>query len=136
MGGRSVLMSPTAFLQRPIRWLQTIHEYRATISGAPNFAYDFCARRTKPEERAGLDLSRWRLAFCGAEPIRPETLQMFAETFREFGFRSQAFYPCYGLAETTLLWPGQITATSRSSSPSIAKHWPNIAWRAWADRKR
>jgi acyl-CoA synthetase (AMP-forming)/AMP-acid ligase II/acyl carrier protein len=106
MGGRSVLMSPTAFLQRPIRWLQTIHEYRATISGAPNFAYDFCARRTKPDERAGLDLSRWRLAFCGAEPIRPETLSLFAETFQEFGFRSQAFYPCYGLAETTLLAAG------------------------------
>jgi acyl-CoA synthetase (AMP-forming)/AMP-acid ligase II/acyl carrier protein len=106
MGGRSVLMSPTAFLQRPIRWLQTIHEYRATISGAPNFAYDFCARRTKPEERAGLDLSRWRLAFCGAEPIRPETLSLFAETFHEFGFRSRAFYPCYGLAETTLLAAG------------------------------
>ena len=68
MGGRSVLMSPTAFLQRPIRWLQTIHEYEATISGAPNFAYDLCARRTKPEDREGLDLSAWRLAFCGAEP--------------------------------------------------------------------
>ena len=69
MGGRSVLMSPTAFLQRPMRWLEAIHEYRATISGAPNFAYDFVARRTKPEERAKLDLGMWRLAFCGAEPI-------------------------------------------------------------------
>jgi acyl-CoA synthetase (AMP-forming)/AMP-acid ligase II/acyl carrier protein len=106
MGGRSVLMSPTAFLQRPIRWLQVISEYRATISGAPNFAYDFCARRAKPEERVDLDLSRWRLAFCGAEPIRPETLDLFAETYSANGFRSQAFYPCYGLAETTLLAAG------------------------------
>jgi acyl-CoA synthetase (AMP-forming)/AMP-acid ligase II/acyl carrier protein len=106
MGGRSVLMSPTAFLQRPIRWLQTIHQYHATISGAPNFAYDLCARRTKPEEREGLDLSRWRLAFCGAEPIRPDTLKLFADTFAASGFRSKAFYPCYGLAETTLLAAG------------------------------
>jgi acyl carrier protein len=106
MGGRSVLMSPTAFLQRPIRWLRTISDYRATISGAPNFAYDFCARRTKPDERAGLDLSRWRLAFCGAEPIRSETLNLFAETYSVSGFRAQAFYPCYGLAETTLLAAG------------------------------
>ncbi len=70
MGGRSVLMSPTAFLQRPMRWLEAIHQYKATISGAPNFAYDFVARRTKPDEREKLDLGMWRLAFCGAEPIR------------------------------------------------------------------
>ena len=106
MGGRSVLMSPTAFLQRPMRWLQAIHDYRATISGAPNFAYEYCVRRTTPEERAGLDLSRWRLAFCGAEPIRAETLQHFAEAFAPAGFRMEAFYPCYGLAETTLLAAG------------------------------
>jgi acyl-CoA synthetase (AMP-forming)/AMP-acid ligase II/acyl carrier protein len=106
MGGRSVLMTPTTFLQRPIRWLQAIHEYGAIISGAPNFAYDLCARRTKPEEREGLDLSRWRLAFCGAEPIRPDTLSLFTEAFAASGFRSHAFYPCYGLAETTLLAAG------------------------------
>lgn len=106
MGGRSVLMSPTAFLQRPMRWLQAIHEYKATISGAPNFAYDYCARRTNPEDRAGLDLSKWRLAFCGAEPIRAETLQLFAETYAGCGFSPTAFYPCYGLAETTLLAAG------------------------------
>jgi acyl carrier protein len=106
MGGRSVLMSPTAFLQRPMRWLQAIHDYRATISGAPNFAYDYCARRTKPEERNKLDLGTWRLAFCGAEPIRAETFHLFAEAMRPCGFRSQALYPCYGLAETTLLAAG------------------------------
>ncbi len=106
MGGRSVLMSPAAFLQRPMRWLQAISDYRATISGAPNFAYEYCVRRTTPEERAALDLSHWRLAFCGAEPIRAETLQHFADAFGAAGFRMDAFYPCYGLAETTLLAAG------------------------------
>jgi acyl-CoA synthetase (AMP-forming)/AMP-acid ligase II/acyl carrier protein len=106
MGGRSVLTSPTAFLQRPLRWLEAIHEYRATISGAPNFAYDYCARRSKPEERAKLDLSKWRLAFCGAEPIRAETFALFAEAMRPCGFQSKSLYPCYGLAEATLLAAG------------------------------
>jgi acyl-CoA synthetase (AMP-forming)/AMP-acid ligase II/acyl carrier protein len=106
MGGRCVLMSPTAFLQRPMRWLQAIHDYRAIVSGAPNFAYEYCVRRTTVEERAQLDLSRWRLAFCGAEPIRAETLTHFVETFRPAGFKMQSFYPCYGLAEATLLAAG------------------------------
>jgi acyl-CoA synthetase (AMP-forming)/AMP-acid ligase II/acyl carrier protein len=106
MGGRSVLMSPAAFLQRPMRWLQAISDYRATISGAPNFAYEYCVRRTTPDQRATLDLSHWRLAFCGAEPIRAETLQHFADAFGGVGFRMDAFYPCYGLAETTLLAAG------------------------------
>ena len=106
MGGRSVLMSPTAFLQRPMRWLQAIHDYRAIISGAPNFAFEYCVRRTTVEERSQLDLTRWRLAFCGAEPIRCETLYNFAEAFGGAGFRLEAFYPCYGLAETTLLAAG------------------------------
>jgi acyl-CoA synthetase (AMP-forming)/AMP-acid ligase II/acyl carrier protein len=106
MGGRCVLMSPTAFLQRPMRWLQTIHDYQAIVSGAPNFAYEYCVRRTTAEERGTLDLSRWRLAFCGAEPIRAETLTHFAEAFAGSGFRLQAFYPCYGLAESTLLAAG------------------------------
>jgi acyl carrier protein len=106
MGGRSVLLSPTSFLQRPMRWLQAIHDYKTTISGAPNFAYEYCVRRTSADERAALDLSRWRLAFCGAEPIRAETLAHFAEAFRGAGFKMQAFYPCYGLAECTLLAAG------------------------------
>src|SRR3954454_21485126 len=106
MGGRSVLIAPTAFLQRPMRWLQAIHDYRTTISGAPNFAYEYCVRRTTPDERAELDLSHWRLAFCGAEPIRAETLAHFADAFHDAGFRMQSFYPCYGLAECTLLAAG------------------------------
>src|SRR3954451_10268489 len=103
MGGRTVLMSPTAFLQRPMRWLQAIADYKGIISGAPNFAYEYCVRRTTPEERASLDLRHWRLAFCGAEPIRAETLTSFAEAFSVAGFRFESFLPCYGLAESTLL---------------------------------
>ncbi len=106
VGGRSILISPVSFLQRPLRWLQAITRYQGTISGAPNFAYDLCVKKIRPEEREGLDLSTWQTAFCGAEPIRAETLDRFAETFAPHGFRRAAFYPCYGLAEGTLLVSG------------------------------
>ena len=101
-----VLMSPTSFLQRPVRWLETISRYRGTVSGAPNFAYELCVRKIKPEQCASLDLSSWTVAFNGAEPIRGETLERFATTFAPFGFRREAFYPCYGLAEATLMVSG------------------------------
>jgi acyl-CoA synthetase (AMP-forming)/AMP-acid ligase II/acyl carrier protein len=117
VGGRSVLMSPTSFLQRPIRWLQAIDQYRATISGAPNFAYKLCVSRTTAEERASLDLSLWRLAFCGAEPIRAETITCFTETFAPFGFQPESLYPCYGLAESTLL----ATGPKFDKKPTIVK---------------
>ena len=106
VGGTSVLMAPISFLQRPGRWLQAINRYGATISGAPNFAYDLCVTQTTPEELEGLDLSAWKTAFCGAEPIRAETLEKFAETFAPYGFRRDSFYPCYGLAEGTLIVSG------------------------------
>ena len=102
----NVLMSPVAFLQKPLRWLQAISKYRATISGGPNFAYELCVRKTTPEQRAGLDLSSWSLAFNGAEPVRPETIDAFAEAFAVSGFRREAFFPCYGLAESTLMVTG------------------------------
>ncbi|HEY0734645.1 MAG TPA: amino acid adenylation domain-containing protein, partial [Herpetosiphonaceae bacterium] len=102
LGARCVLMSPIAFLQSPIRWLQAISRYRATTSGGPNFAYDLCVRKITPEQRATLDLSSWTVAFNGAEPVRAETLDRFAAAFAECGFRREAFYPCDGLAETTL----------------------------------
>ena len=105
-GGTSVLMAPFDFLQRPRRWLQAISRYQATISAAPNFAYDLCARQIPPAQRAGLDLSHWRLALNGAEPVRPETLRRFAAVFAPHGFRLEAFYPCYGLSEATLLVSG------------------------------
>ncbi len=100
------LMSPLSFLQRPYRWLQAITRFGGSVTGGPNFAYDLCVRKTTPEERSTLDLSRWRLAFNGAEPIRPETLERFVEAFAPCGFRREAFYPCYGLAEATLFVTG------------------------------
>jgi 8-amino-7-oxononanoate synthase/acyl carrier protein len=102
----NVLMSPVAFLQKPLRWLQAISKYRATISGGPNFAYELCVRKTTPEQRATLDLSSWTLAFNGAEPVRAETIDAFCEAFAPCGFRREAFYPCYGLAESTLMVTG------------------------------
>lgn len=106
-GGKfNVLMSPVAFLQKPLRWLQAISRYRATISGGPNFAYELCVRKTTPEQRAAIDLSSWSLAFNGAEPVRAETIDAFCEAFAVSGFRREAFYPCYGLAESTLMVTG------------------------------
>ncbi len=103
-GGYSAyLMAPAAFLQRPLRWLQAISRYRATNSGGPNFAFDLCVRKIKPEDRRSLDLSSWRVAYNGAEPIRWETLEHFYKTFQECGFRWRSFYPVYGLAEVTLM---------------------------------
>lgn len=105
--GRPVaIMSPIAFIQKPIRWLKAISRYRATISGGPNFAYDLCVQKIKPEQLENLDLSSWELAFTGAEPIRVQTLERFARTFADCGFRKEAFYPCYGMAETTLIVSG------------------------------
>jgi acyl-CoA synthetase (AMP-forming)/AMP-acid ligase II len=106
------LMAPITFLQRPVRWLQAITAFGVTHSVAPNFAYDLCARKIKPADREALDLSRWRVAVNGAEPIRPETLQQFAEAFASCGFRADAFCPGYGLAEATL----KVTA-SRAGEP-------------------
>ena len=106
VGRPNILMSPVAFLQKPFRWLQAISRYRGTTSGGPNFAFDLCVRKITPSQRATLDLSSWTVAFCGAEPVRAETLEEFAETFAPCGFRPEAFYPCYGLAEATLLAAG------------------------------
>jgi acyl-CoA synthetase (AMP-forming)/AMP-acid ligase II len=106
VGGHVILMAPSAFLQRPIRWLQAISRYRATMSGGPDSAYALCVHRVPPEGRAELDLSSWRVAINGAEPIRQETLVEFASAFGPHGFRRSAFYPCYGLAEATLLVTG------------------------------
>ena len=101
-----ILMSPVAFLQRPLRWLQAISRYKATTSGGPNFAYELCMRKIRPEDRSGLDLSSWRVAFNGAEPVRLETVNRFAAQFADCGFRREAFVPCYGLAEATLFVSG------------------------------
>ncbi len=102
----AVLMSPLDFLQRPFRWVQAVSRYQATTSGGPNFAYDLCARKVTPEQVSTLDLSHWRVAFNGAEPVRADTHRRFVETFAPAGFNPQAFFPCYGLAEATLLVSG------------------------------
>ncbi|BAZ22955.1 beta-ketoacyl synthase [Kalymmatonema gypsitolerans NIES-4073] len=106
LGIPCILMPPVAFLQKPIRWLQVISKYRATTSGGPNFAYDLCVKKVQPEQLANLDLSSWDLAFNGAEPVRAETLEQFGKKFADCGFNYSAFYPCYGMAETTLFATG------------------------------
>ncbi|MGF1937067.1 MAG: beta-ketoacyl synthase N-terminal-like domain-containing protein [Nostoc sp. ChiQUE02] len=105
-GFPTALIPPMAFLQNPFRWLQAISRYQGTTSGGPNFAYDLCVQKATPEKLANLDLSSWKLAFTGAEPIREQTLKRFADTFAPCGFRYEAFYPCYGLAEGTLFVTG------------------------------
>jgi 1-acyl-sn-glycerol-3-phosphate acyltransferase len=97
-----VIMSPLTFLTRPQRWLEAIHVHRGTLSGGPNFAYELCVRRISDEDLHGYDLSSWRIAFSGAEPVSPATMQRFTERFATCGFRSEAMAPVYGLAEGTL----------------------------------
>jgi acyl carrier protein len=97
-----VLMSPLAFLARPVRWLWAIHKHRGTLSAGPNFAYDLCTRRIDDRDLEGLDLSSWRVAFNGAEPVSAVTLARFSERFAPHGFRPEAMAPVYGLAEAAL----------------------------------
>ncbi|RZL05757.1 MAG: fatty acyl-AMP ligase, partial [Rubrivivax sp.] len=104
----AVLMTPRFFLEQPLRWLQTISRLRGTISGGPDFAYRLCAERVTDEQRQGLDLSCWRLAFSGAEPVREDTLREFIACFAPVGFSGGAVYPCYGLAEATLFVTGGV----------------------------
>lgn len=102
-GFPTVVLPPAQFVQKPILWLTAISRFRATHAGAPNFAFDLCVRKIKPQQRDELDLSSWSLAYSGAEPVRRETLERFAEYFAPCGFRREALYPCYGLAEATLM---------------------------------
>ena len=101
-GAPLTLMSPLQFMARPQRWLWAIHRYGGTLSAAPNFAYDLCAHRLAEEDLAGLDLSTWRVAFNGAEPVSPRTLEAFQKRFGPCGFRSETMKPVYGLAETSV----------------------------------
>jgi len=115
LGAKCVLMSPYAFLQRPLGWLRAISDYKITTSGGPDFAFDLCVRKAAQEDCSTLDLSSWTVAFNGAEPIRSETINRFSETFRRFGFKRSSFYPCYGLAEATLL----VSGGRRRSQPLV-----------------
>ncbi|MGK7937050.1 MAG: fatty acyl-AMP ligase [Xenococcaceae cyanobacterium] len=106
LGTPSILMSPVSLVQKPFEWLKAISHYQATSSGGPNFAYDLLCLKATPENLAGLDLSSWSVAFSGAETVRAETIDRFSHIFKPCGFRREAFYPCYGMAETTLLISG------------------------------
>ena len=122
LGIRCYLMSPVAFLQQPMRWLQAISRYQATTSGGPNFAYKLCLDKIPREKLEGLDLSSWRVAFNGAEPIQATIQEQFTNTFAPYGFTKEAFYPCYGLAETTLFVSGGL-----STNPAIVKQFQDTA---------
>lgn len=106
VGLQAVFMSPMSFLQRPLRWLECITRYRITMSGGPNFAYELCIDKVTDEDLKTLDLSSWEVAYNGAEPVRAETLKKFTKRFAQVGFRADSFYPCYGMAETTLIVTG------------------------------
>jgi 8-amino-7-oxononanoate synthase len=110
IGQANVLLSPMSFLQKPYRWLKAISRYRSTISGGPNFAYDLCVRKITPEQRATLDLRSWSLAFNGAEPVQADTIEQFTKMFAPCGFSPEAIYPCYGMAEATLIVSGGFKA--------------------------
>ncbi len=103
---QSILMAPMAFLQKPLRWLKAISDYRGFISGAPNFAYELCTTRISDSQKQGLDLSSWKLAFNGAEKVRAETMARFIAAFELYGFSLKSFMPTYGLAEGTLFATG------------------------------
>jgi acyl-CoA synthetase (AMP-forming)/AMP-acid ligase II len=109
------LMSPLDFVKRPVVWLEAISRYRVTTSGGPSFGYDHCARRIPDDAVGALDLSSWDLAFNGAEPVRADVLDRFAGKFARAGFRREAFYPCYGLAESTLM----VTGADRLRAPHV-----------------
>jgi amino acid adenylation domain-containing protein len=116
-----VLMAPGDFLRRPLNWLEAVSRTRATTSGGPNFAYDLCVRKTTPEERSLVDLSSWRVAFNGSEPVRAETMERFARAFEPAGFRRETFHPCYGLAEATLIVTGGVPwSGDEVRSPAVA----------------
>ncbi|WP_133128314.1 fatty acyl-AMP ligase [Legionella nagasakiensis] len=126
-GFPGILMTPFSFLQNPFSWLQNISKYRVTISGSPNFAYDYCVRRIKDEKKQDLDLSSWKVAFNGAEPVHAETMERFYQAFKEYGFRKETFYPCYGLAEATLLVAGGMAGESY--------HTVNVAKQCFQDHR-
>jgi amino acid adenylation domain-containing protein len=112
------LFSPDQFIQNPARWLRAISRHRAELSGAPNFAFETCVRSIRDDQLEGVDLSCWKAAPCGAERIRQETLDRFAERFSAYGFRPEAFLPGYGLAETTLI----VTACRTDGKPRTSRH--------------
>ena len=116
VGMSVVLMAPIEFIRRPVQWLRAISRYRASMSLAPNFAYDLCVERVKDEAIAELDLSCWQVALNGSEPVKTETMKRFAEKFGKTGFRAESFYPGYGLAEATVFVSSRV-----SSQPVVSR---------------
>jgi acyl-CoA synthetase (AMP-forming)/AMP-acid ligase II len=115
-GSPCVLLAPVAFMQRPLLWLRAIGEYRAEVAGGPNFAFDLCVERYRREQMEGVDLSGWKLAFNGAEPVRAATIRRFAETFAPHGFAPKTMFPAYGMAEATVL-----VSAGRRGSGKVAR---------------
>jgi acyl-CoA synthetase (AMP-forming)/AMP-acid ligase II len=113
VGSLCVLLAPVAFIQRPLNWLRAISWYRAEVAVAPNFGFDLCVARYRPEQMEGIDLSCWKLALNGAEPVRADTIRRFSETFAPHGFAPSSIYPAYGMAEATVL----ISAGRRGAGP-------------------
>jgi myxalamid-type polyketide synthase MxaB len=148
VGNHTVLFAPELFNQRPRRWLEAVSRYRAYVSGAPNFAFDYCVEKVTPGELESLDLSCWRVAFNGAEVVQPATLRRFARTFAPCGFRAEALTPCYGLAEATLMvssvdaghWPCSITVDRKklqaNQAEIVSSQDPNAAELAGCGRAR
>ena len=115
LGSLCVLLAPLTFMQRPLSWLRAIHQYRAELAGAPNFAFDLCVQRFRPDQMQGVDLSCWKVAFNGAEPVRAETIERFTATFRPYGFDPGAMHPQYGMAEATVF----VSSGRRGAGPVI-----------------
>jgi acyl-CoA synthetase (AMP-forming)/AMP-acid ligase II len=126
VGSLCVLLSPAAFIRRPLTWLRVIHDYRGAVSGAPNFAFDLCVSRYRPEDMADIDLSCWEFAFNAAEPVQAETIARFIETFAPHGFSQRAMRPSYGLAEATVLAStgrrGSMFVERRISQTALQRH--------------
>lgn len=121
-GYPTTLLPHSAFLQRPVRWLQAISREQATVSGGPNFAFDACLRRVSDADLATLDLRSWAVAYCGAEPVQAETLRAFASRFERCGFRASALRPVYGLAEATLLVCASDAEAAAPRTISVNRH--------------
>jgi acyl-CoA synthetase (AMP-forming)/AMP-acid ligase II len=115
VGSLCVLMAPVAFIQRPLNWLRAISDYRAEVAVAPNFGFDLYVARYRPVEMDGIDLSSWKVALNGAEPVRADTIRRFGETFAPYGFAASSMYPAYGMAEATVL----ISAGRRGAGPAL-----------------
>jgi acyl-CoA synthetase (AMP-forming)/AMP-acid ligase II len=115
VGSLCVLLAPMTFMQRPLSWLRAIHRYRAEVAGAPNFAFDLCVQRFRADQMRDVDLSSWKVAFNGAEPVRADTIERFAATFAPYGFDRRAMNPQYGMAEATVM----VSAGPRLAGPVI-----------------